>query len=355
MKKVLKILKVLGLILVVVIVVPIIVGLTVKTFKSVPPPAGELYDVGGYRLHINCIGPKDPSGSYLPTVVVETGAGSVSSLYHWIQQGVSETTQVCLYDRAGLGRSDESGLPRDSETVSKALHALLDKAEIKRPFVFAGHSIAGFYMRQYVELYPGDVAGIAFLDASHPGQGAALNIDMAEQSKKVEQIFFVAKIFNNLGLADFLNLFSTDPTLQTYPLVIQKQLEASYLRSEYMATSLAEMRDFDSAAEQAATNTSLGDRPVVVITAGGEGPEGALPAGVNPEEFRDLWLGLQKEIAALSSNSRHVVVDTADHNSLIIDKANADTVVSYIKEIVMEVAKDHEISTNPTKEKGRVN
>src|SRR5690348_11027139 len=60
------------------------------------PPPGQMVDVGGYRLHINCTG----SGS--PTVVVEAGLGDWSSSWGDVQRDVAETTRICTYDRAGL-------------------------------------------------------------------------------------------------------------------------------------------------------------------------------------------------------------------------------------------------------------
>ena len=45
--------------------------------KAYPMP-GQLIDVGGHRLHLNCTG----SGS--PTVVLEPGAGEMSSNLGWI-------------------------------------------------------------------------------------------------------------------------------------------------------------------------------------------------------------------------------------------------------------------------------
>jgi len=328
-----KFLKVLGIILVAVIIGPILIGLTMRTFKSPPPPAGELFDVGGYKLHISCTGPKND----LPALVVETGSGTMSPLYHWIQRYVSEITEVCVYDRAGLGRSEESGLLRDSETVATALHALLDKAEIKKPFVFAGHSIAGLYMRQYVEQYPADVAGIAFLDASHPGQGEALGMNIGDQLQTMEQQFSVAKWFIKLGLSELYNPFLAGPEIQAYPVVIQEQLEASSARLEHIDASYAEMRDFNSAAEQAGRNKSLGDRPIVVITAGKKLVAEALPAGVDPERWQDTWITLQKDITALSSNGRHVVMESADHMSLITDKGNAEKAAAHIKNLIVTI------------------
>jgi len=327
MKKFLKVLKVLGIILVVIIVGPILVGFTMKTFKSVPAPTGEMVDVGGYKLHINCIGPKKPQEDSLPTVIVESGSGTISSLYHWIQQGVSETTRVCVYDRPGIGRSEESDLPRDAETVAKTLNVLLDKVEVKRPFVFAGHSIAGFYTRQYVEMYPNDVAGIVFIDASHPDQGEVLGMDMASQLPVIEQQMSLFKIFIKLGLSELYNPMMpnmADPAVLAYPSDVPEQLKVAYNRPEHLGGSFAEIRDFNAAAEQAARNTTLGDMPIVVISAA--------------EQRFEPWIELHKELAALSTNSRHVLMDTANHMSMIFLKDNADKVVSYIKEVVLEVA-----------------
>ena len=83
----------------------------------------------------------------------------------------------------GLGWSEDSGLPRDAKTINTALHTLLDKAGVKRPFVFAGHSIAGLYMRDYVERYPDDVLGLVFLDASHPEQNEKFGLTYRESKR----------------------------------------------------------------------------------------------------------------------------------------------------------------------------
>jgi hypothetical protein len=62
------------------------------------PPPGQLVDVGGYRLHINCTG----TGS--PTVVIDAGWGDWSASWSsWVQPEVAKTTRVCTYDRAGMG------------------------------------------------------------------------------------------------------------------------------------------------------------------------------------------------------------------------------------------------------------
>jgi hypothetical protein len=74
--------------------------------RSYPAP-GQLVDVGGYQLHIHCIG----EGS--PTVVLEGAAAATSAHWSWVQPHVATGTRVCAYDRAGMGWSDRGPKPRD--------------------------------------------------------------------------------------------------------------------------------------------------------------------------------------------------------------------------------------------------
>jgi hypothetical protein len=61
------------------------------------PPPGRLVDVGGYRLHIMS------AGQGTPAVVVIPALGDVGSEWLDVQRAVAQETEVCLYDRAGLG------------------------------------------------------------------------------------------------------------------------------------------------------------------------------------------------------------------------------------------------------------
>ncbi|GIK37918.1 MAG: hypothetical protein BroJett011_17510 [Chloroflexota bacterium] len=57
------------------------------------PPPGQMVDVGGYRLHLNCTG----TGS--PAEVIDAGLGDWSASWSsWVQPEVAKTTQVCTYD-----------------------------------------------------------------------------------------------------------------------------------------------------------------------------------------------------------------------------------------------------------------
>ena len=85
-------------------------------------PESTLVDVGGHRLNIRC------SGEGSPPVVL--GSGLASSNHDWgpVEERVSEFTQVCSYDRAGLGESDSTDGVPTAQTASDSLHALISGA-----------------------------------------------------------------------------------------------------------------------------------------------------------------------------------------------------------------------------------
>lgn len=343
MKRFKKILKIAGIALLLIITVPLLIGQVLRLFSHVEPPPGEMVDVGGYKLHINCVGPKQPAAEELPTVIIESGGGTVSPVYHWIQAGVAEKTKVCVYDRAGLGWSEESNLPRDAKTINTALHTLLEKAGIKRPFVFAGHSIAGLYMRDYVERYPDDVAGLVFLDPSHPDQlqrGGLSKAQVNEMITSARSQISMVKWLIALGATEVYNpIVQSSPDWAATPKDIQRQVDYLSKKPGMWDTSFAESEGFGAAGKQAAMNKSLGDRPVVVISATMPLPDGMLLEGVSKEKFQQALVELHDEIAALSTRGEHIKIDTADHMGLVTNKENADKVIPYITKVVMESRK----------------
>src|SRR5919112_5931706 len=61
---------------------------TMRAGRAYPPP-GEMVGVGGYSLHIDCVGQGNP------TVVLDAGSGEMSAHWVWVQREVSHTTRVC--------------------------------------------------------------------------------------------------------------------------------------------------------------------------------------------------------------------------------------------------------------------
>lgn len=90
-------------------------------------------------------------------------------------------------------------------------------------------------------------------------------------------------------------------------------LRAGWLRTGYFATLTDESDALIETLEQVRHTGSLGDLPLVVITATGPLWWPDMPGQVNPTKFRKMWLDLQQELTKLSSNSRQVFADQSGH------------------------------------------
>src|SRR5579864_9477628 len=130
-------------------------------FNAMP---GRLVDVGGMKMHIDCTG----EGS--PTVILDSGLGDSYVSWRKVQPQIAKFVRVCSYDRAGLGYSDSSPRPRTSKVIAEELHSLLQAAGIAPPYILVGHSLGGYNVRLYQNLYPKEVIGMVLVDASHPDQ-----------------------------------------------------------------------------------------------------------------------------------------------------------------------------------------
>src|SRR2546428_13430360 len=137
-----------------------------QTSLSSPPISapGQLVDLGGWRLHLNCTG---QVGASQPTVILEAGAGGFSVDWSLVQPEVARFARVCSYDRAGLGWSELGPRPRTLRQVVWELHTLLEKAGIRPPYVLVGHSYGGILARLYTFTYPLWVVGIVFEERGH--------------------------------------------------------------------------------------------------------------------------------------------------------------------------------------------
>ncbi|MDJ0655182.1 MAG: alpha/beta hydrolase [Xanthomonadales bacterium] len=122
------------------------------------PPPGQFVDVGGHRLHLVC------QGSGGPTVVLESGLGNDVNFWSEVIPPVAKFTRVCAYDRAGLGWSDAGPMPRSAPRIVDELSILLKNSGEAPPYILAGHSNGGPYVRLYASSYPDRVAGLVLVD-----------------------------------------------------------------------------------------------------------------------------------------------------------------------------------------------
>jgi pimeloyl-ACP methyl ester carboxylesterase len=292
--------------------------------RSVLPAPGRLVDVDGSRLHVFCIG----EGS--PTVLLESAFPGTSADWAWVQPGVSETTRVCAYDRAGMGWSESGPLPRDAQRIATELHSLLNRADIPAPYVLVGHSLGGLFTRMYAAQYPDEVAGLILVDATHPDVQTRLPPELAAGFSPGEQMLTLLPILAAIGVtrSGLVPVFPVDPDL---PAPERTQVKALNASTRAMATIANELRSIPSSAEQVRAVGSLGNRPLAVLTAEDtfSQAEGALKARANR-----AWKEMQAELAGLSTNRTHRQVEGATHESLVYREQDATVTIATIREVI---------------------
>ena len=254
-------------------------------------PPGEMIDMGGYQIHLYCTG-TNVGGS--PTVILEQGLGGISSGWAFIQPEVAKVTRVCSYDRAGMGWSDASPERRDAQHIAQELNALLQNANIVGPYVLVGWSIGGLYARQYAEQYSDHVVGMVLLDSSHPDQWSTTSQGRA-QFESNAKIFSVVPTVARLGVMRILGLLQ--PELG-FPTPHDQALRVSFAATKDWEAQSAEMMASLESAAQVRESGSLDNRPLFVLTAA---------------EQDQLWQSWQRDLASLSTNSIHQIVQGADH------------------------------------------
>jgi pimeloyl-ACP methyl ester carboxylesterase len=280
------------------------------------PMPGQLIDVGGHRLHLSCTG----SGS--PTVVLEPGAGAMSSDLGWITPAVARNTRVCVYDRAGRGWSEPADTVQDGTQIATDLHTLLRRGHVPGPYVLAGHSFGGLYVLTFAARYPDEVAGLVLIDSTAPAwdakPGAASPADRGSYNA-VGRVSALISVSARFGLGRPFSHFDAEGLPPQYG----DQVRATAATAGNLRSAIDEYAGGSAPARQAAALDDFADKPLFVLTAG-SGHDAAFTVA-------------QNRLAGLSTNSVHRTVPGATHPSLVGDEADAAVTTQAILDVVASV------------------
>ncbi|WP_448568145.1 alpha/beta fold hydrolase [Thalassotalea ganghwensis] len=305
-----------------------------RTAESIPP-LGKMFSVGDHKLHLYCTGEK----SERPTVILEAGLGNAAAEFYLYQKELEKTEHVCSYDRAGAGWSELSDVAAEPENISEQLQTLLKNAKIAPPFVFASHSIGALHTRMYAHHYPEEVAGIVFIDGSHPeehGQQSLTAPDMFEESNLNNQLrmFHVFEVFAQLGVFRIYNPLALPE--KVFPEHIMTAINYYRLLPKNFAGFIKEAQSIEASYQQTLNRQHLGDIPLVVVT----GPFVALsriegePPNETDEKMMEIHKSLQLKTLDSSTESKMEIIEGASHMSLIFDKNHASQVVKHILDLL---------------------
>ncbi|MGB2642438.1 MAG: alpha/beta hydrolase [Candidatus Acidiferrum sp.] len=290
-------------------------------------------DFGNLALNIDCQG----QGS--TTVILDSGLGVPAVGWNHVQPDVAKFTRVCSYDRAGYGWSGSTSAPRTSLEIAKELHALLTAANEKGPYILVGHSFGGYDVRVYNGQYPADVVGIVLVDASHEDQEARMPPDfqayMKKQTESMKTQQKIAPWLIFFGIARFSQRNQTAPGVSKD---FAEEMLYLQLQPKFMEATGAELAAFSQSADEVRAAGNLGDKPLIVLTAGKSVPASQLPAGITQKDLDDLhtlWVNdLQVKESQLSTRGKRIMVPDSDH---MIPFERPDTIVSAIHEVYTDI------------------
>jgi pimeloyl-ACP methyl ester carboxylesterase len=282
--------------------------------SNAPVPASGnfagLIDIGaGRKMYLEC------SGSGSPTVILESGYRNDADIWSAeLEPGTSPVfsqvarfTRVCAYDRPGtfldpdhLGRSTPVPMPRTARNLVSDLHALLERAHVLGPYVFAAHSFGGIFARLYASTYPKEVVGMVLVDALSEKVRTGLTPERW-------------KLYVNFGFT------KPTPGLEKY-----KDIEVLDVNA-----SLDQM-------EKAASAEPLRPMPLFVLTQGQPfdlSPWQPLPADF-PGALDKAWHTSQDALATLAPNAKHKIATKSSH---YIQAQEPQLVIDAIKQVVEAV------------------
>ncbi|WP_377888001.1 alpha/beta fold hydrolase [Alkalihalobacillus sp. R86527] len=212
--------------------------------------------VNDAKIFAKLIGTK----SIKPTVVMDAGYGDYSKGWKSIVSEVASLTEVLVYDRAGLGKSEASSNPRTSLEMVRELKELLEKMRMTPPYLLVGHSFGGVNVRLYASIFPDDVSGLLLVDATPEDYRERFLPTMSEEFQEA---------YNN-----------------------QFTLEGNY---DEFGESLRQLKEYKM-------RLSV---PLIVLSAGKK--------DYYSDESQKLWNLLQEETLQISSNSERIIAENSAH------------------------------------------
>ena len=212
------------------------------------------------------------------------------------------------------------------------LYTLLKETGHPGPYILVGHSMAGLILRSFVDKYPNEVAGVIFVDASHPLQYERFEQYPALKMPKPPKELLV-RFVCNVGYMR-LTTKKTDCYPSTKPSTPINKIQHAFLPMS-LPSVYEEMRAFETLTSEAKQAKGFGSIPFTVITGTSKSRE--TEDGLDPKvgrAFMNIWMDLQKNYLSLSTNSKHILAPNSGH---YVQLDEPQIVVEAVREMVNKI------------------
>lgn len=266
--------------------------------KALQPTKSGLFEVGGFKLYLTCY------ENDKPTLIIEQGFGRSGSDGVWlgnVKQLYSDFS-ICLYDRAGLGKSEKGPVPFTVNDMATRLYTLLHNANVKPPYYFAGGSYASYIITAFNNQYANKVKGAVFIDPPPFGYFYTMATRWPNNFKTDDE---------NLARYYHFEQSVRDPMFKKVP----------------------ENVDHIVSYQSLVTSGCFANKPIIVLRAKASGERYDPPFVPDDIALKmdALYAGAEHDFLGLSSRSA-IVYSTSNKHHLHI--ADADLVVKSIKQLL---------------------
>ena len=235
-------------------------------------------------------------------MILEAGGTGGATEYADLQARLAGVTQVCAYDRAGMGWSDPVDAPLDAGLLAADLERLLAAAEIAPPWALLAGSAGGLTAELFARNHPDDVRGLMLLDALH---GDLLDADVGGAgAARLARKAWLARGLASVGLLAWIDPYDLD---RLPPGEWERAVALKYHAAPWRAVTSLIGAGPVSRAQLAAAPPLRDDLPLVVVT---HDPARSDEVDIAEPQWRDG----QARMAARSSRGRLIVAAGCGHH-----------------------------------------
>jgi pimeloyl-ACP methyl ester carboxylesterase len=311
-------------------------------------PIGQMVDIGGYSLHMvdsaTCdlmnLYNEDLTAAHASKFTVVMDAGFACNCLDWslVQPEIARFCRVITYDRAGYAWSDASPLERTSKNIVQELHAMLQAAQIKGPYILVGHSFGGCNMQMYAMQYPDEVAGLVLVDSVHEDQVDVLRPPATQYFQLLTGAVYLGAFRFMAHIPVVCDLMKEH--IAKLPDHIQEIYYSQSMTNKHADTLRAEAyfapEDCKQLKECAPT---LADIPLIVVSAGKPFiSDDKAEHFYTPDQIKHVneqWPVLQANLAKKSARSVHIIAHESGHR-IPIDQP--EIIVDAVRQMIEQIS-----------------
>ena len=134
-----------------------------------------------------------------PVIVFENGMASKLDSWKKVIDEVSKSSAVFSYNRPRIGESENDSIPPTTKHIVDNLRSLLLQKGLEPPYLLVSHSFGGAYIRSFASYYPGEIAGLIFIDpvdfTKKKGYGDLPYLEIGLTQHQIDSMF--AKPYDN--------------------------------------------------------------------------------------------------------------------------------------------------------------